>query len=409
MYRNSSIDYSLYATPFFFVSFSLLLLKQIGHEFNNTQSSATEGSNTLASIIMRKSIGSAVRRRRALCDFFFPSSSSSKKKTKTSSYSTSSSQNIDSLREDFRYASATLRRYDYETYLCTNAIDANKRAGPLALRALNCETAGITTATVSEKEIALVKLKWWHEHAESMFTPRTSTGEKTKTTAKPLPEHPIARCVNAVATHAKEVLGSEMNETRYVRWIKRAIEARMEDVDKGSSLFDSTADLETFARETHGNFLLVTLDCENIRSMASDHVASHLGTAIGLTNSLRGAKINARNRKTYFPMDLLAAENVSAETVYEGQIGDERIKNATHKIASAAVGHLAAARRNFAENKLGEKYPHMAKLLLQATTTERWLEKLEKYDFDVFRDELQRTPPLLTQGRVFVQAWKNQF
>jgi len=254
-----------------------------------------------------------------------------------------------------------------------------------------------------------VKLKWWHEHAESMFTPRTSTGEKTKTTAKPLPEHPIARCVNAVATHAKEVLGSEMNETRYVRWIKRAIEARMEDVDKGSSLFDSTADLETFARETHGNFLLVTLDCENIRSMASDHVASHLGTAIGLTNSLRGAKINARNRKTYFPMDLLAAENVSAETVYEGQIGDERIKNATHKIASAAVGHLAAARRNFAENKLGEKYPHMAKLLLQATTTERWLEKLEKYDFDVFRDELQRTPPLLTQGRVFVQAWKNQF
>jgi len=388
-----------------------LLLKQIGHECNNTI--FRDRSNTLASIIMRKSIGSAVRRRRALCDFLFSSSSPSKKKT-SSSYSTSS-QNIDSLREDFRYASATLRRYDYETYLCTNAIDANKRAGPLALRALNCETAGITTATVSEKEIALVKLKWWHEHAESMLTPRTTTtttttGEKTKTTtAKPLPEHPIARCVNAVATHAKEVLGSEMNEARYVRWIKRAIEARMEDVDKGSSLFDSTADLETFARETHGNFLLVTLDCENIRSMASDHVASHLGTAIGLTNSLRGAKINARNRKTYFPMDLLAAENVSAETVYEGQIGDERIKNATHKIASAAVGHLAAARRNFAENKLGEKYPHMAKLLLQATTTERWLEKLEKYDFDVFRDELQRTPPLLTQGRVFVQAWKNQF
>jgi NADH dehydrogenase [ubiquinone] 1 alpha subcomplex assembly factor 6 len=314
---------------------------------------------------------------------------------------------IAQLREDFRHCAATLRQNDYETYLCTNAIDASRRAGPLALRALNCETAGIGTHSGGEenKDIALVKLRWWMDHLESMFTP-TTRRKKSR-----VPEHPIARCINAVATHAKEVMGCDpsFHETRYVTWIKRAIEARMEDVEKGSNAFDATKDLELFARETHGNFLLVTLDCENIRSMASDHVASHLGTAIGLTNSLRGAKINARNRKTYFPMDLLAEENLSAETVYEGKVGDERVKNVTHKIASAAVGHLAAARRNFTENKLGEKYPHMAKLLLQATTTERWLEKLEKYDFDVFREELQRTPPLLTQGRVFVQAWKNQF
>ena len=108
-------------------------------------------------------------------------------------------------------------------------------------------------------------------------------------------------------------------------------------------------------------------------------------------------------------MDVLATENLSAETVYDGGIGDERVKNAAHKVASAAVGHIAAARRIYIENKLGEKYPHMAKLLLQATTADRWLEKLEKYDFDVFRDELQRTPPLMTQARVFLSAWKNQF
>ena len=52
----------------------------------------------------------------------------------------------------------------------------------------------------------------------------------------------------------------------------------------------------------------------------------------------------------------------------------------------------------------------MAKLLLQATTAERWLEKLEKYDFDVFRDELQRTPPLIAPTRVSVpKRWKDQF
>ena len=183
----------------------------------------------------------------------------------------------------------------------------------------------------------------------------------------------------------------------------------MEDVAKGSRVFDSMSELERFAKETHGHFLLVTLDAENIRSTASDHVASHVGTAIGLTNSLRGAKIHARNRKTYFPMDVLATENLSAETVYDGGIGDERVKNAAHKVASAAVGHIAAARRIYIENKLVEKYPHMAKLLLQATTAERWLEKLEKYDFDVFREELQRTPRLMTQARVFLSAWKNQF
>ena len=73
---------------------------------------------------------------------------------------------IAQLREDFRHCSATLRQNDYETYLCTNAIDASRRAGPLALRALNCETAGIGTHSGGEenKDIALVKLRWWMDH-----------------------------------------------------------------------------------------------------------------------------------------------------------------------------------------------------------------------------------------------------
>ena len=44
----------------------------------------------------------------------------------------------------------------------------------------------------------------------------------------------------------------------------------MEDVAKGSRTFDSMSELERFAKETHGHFLLVTLDVENIRSTASD-------------------------------------------------------------------------------------------------------------------------------------------
>ena len=327
------------------------------------------------------------------------------------------------LKADFRYAAALLRQRDYETYLCTCAVDASKRAVPLALRALNCETAIIDVVHNHFGEntsAALMKLKWWHDRIDETVRPSAPDVQL---------DHPIARCVRtalASRSHSKweaevsssnDDVGTTLTTTttgwsstrRWVQWLKRAIEARMEDVAKGSRTFDSMSELERFAKETHGHFLLVTLDAENIRSTASDHVASHVGTAIGLTNSLRGAKIHARNRKTYFPMDVLATENLSAETVYDGGIGDERVKNAAHKVASAAVGHIAAARRIYIENKLGEKYPHMAKLLLQATTAERWLEKLEKYDFDVFRDELQRTPPLMTQARVFLSAWKNQF
>ena len=76
---------------------------------------------------------------------------------------------IAQLREDFRHCAATLRQNDYETYLCTNAIDASRRAGPLALRALNCETAGIGTHSGGEenKDIALVKLRWWMDHRKA--------------------------------------------------------------------------------------------------------------------------------------------------------------------------------------------------------------------------------------------------
>ena len=100
----------------------------------------------------------------------------------------------------------------------------------VSVEALNCETAGIGTHSGGEenKDIALVKLRWWMDHLESMFTP-TTRRKKSR-----VPEHPIARCINAVATHAKEVMGSDpsVNETRYVTWSKRAIEARMEDVEK---------------------------------------------------------------------------------------------------------------------------------------------------------------------------------
>ena len=382
---------------------------------------------------MRRALAGACARRRRLARRLPPraqkGASSSSSSSSFTSFSRKDNGGDDSktdnlINADFRYAAALLRQRDYETYLCTCAVDASKRAVPLALRALNCETAIIDVVHNHHGEnntttAALMKLKWWHDRIDE--TVRPSSAPKVQL------DHPIARCVRAALasrSHSKweadvsssnDDVGTTLTTTgwsstrRWVQWLKRAIEARMEDVAKGSRVFDSMSELERFAKETHGHFLLVTLDAENVRSTASDHVASHVGTAIGLTNSLRGAKIHARNRKTYFPMDVLATENLSAETVYDGGIGDERVKNAAHKVASAAVGHIAAARRIYIENKLGEKYPHMAKLLLQATTAERWLEKLEKYDFDVFREELQRTPPLMTQARVFLSAWKNQF
>ena len=66
------------------------------------------------------------------------------------------------LKADFRYAAALLRQRDYETYLCTCAVDASKRAVPLALRALNCETV-IDVVHENDGNAALMKLKWWHD------------------------------------------------------------------------------------------------------------------------------------------------------------------------------------------------------------------------------------------------------
>jgi phytoene/squalene synthetase len=334
----------------------------------------------------------------------------------------------EALKQAFRFSAMTLRQNDYETYICTNAIDAKRRASAIAIRALNAETASVASAT-SEKVVAIAKLRWWFDQVEDMFSSSIEEEEeeddddnfdrlkekkkRVKKTAL-VDMHPIGRCVNACARHLREIGGenndsnNRNNSKRWEIWTKKAIECRIKDVENEQKHL-RMEDLERFARETHGNFLLLLLDMENIKSVASDHVASHLGTAIGITNSLRGARVHSRNRRTYFPEELLSAENISQEMIYKGEIGNEKVKNISHKIASTAIGHLNAARKTFRDNDLGTKHPHMAKILLQATTIERWLQKLEAYDFDVFREELGKTPPLLTQGRVFISAWKNTF
>ena len=105
------------------------------------------------------------------------------------------------LKADFRYAAALLRQRDYETYLCTCAVDASKRAVPLALRALNCETV-IDVVHENDGNAALMKLKWWHDRMDETVRPKETLS------APGVVDHPIARCVRAALGVSSEEVSS---------------------------------------------------------------------------------------------------------------------------------------------------------------------------------------------------------
>jgi NADH dehydrogenase [ubiquinone] 1 alpha subcomplex assembly factor 6 len=221
-------------------------------------------------------------------------------------------------------------------------------------------------------------------------------------------------------------------------WLHRLIDAR--DQYLGGRPYPSLQALETYAENTYSTLMYLTLSALPVHSITADHLASHIGKAVGITAVLRGLPLVAFPQPPpthhtsnalggplgpppqgalLLPLDVMAEANVQEEQVLrEGPLAPN-LKDAIFVVATRANDHLLTARemlRNLRQGRdVGHDFEHDAEthgdqghraknveqqlrevnsgfsVLLSSVSTSLWLQNLQAYDFDVFDARLRRT------------------
>eukprot|EP00898_Chlorokybus_atmophyticus_P007145 jgi/Chlat1/7431/Chrsp6S07451 len=264
----------------------------------------------------------------------------------------------DKIKSSFAYCMETVRKYDYEHYLCALLLPKPQRAAAFAFRAFNVETAQVVDQTRLEPTLSKLRFEWWREAVEDAFKGRP-------------PEHPVARALATVTASTRLTK----------RWFSRVIDARERDANSTEQP-PTVKDLERYAENTMSALLYLTLEASGVRDANADHAASHIGKADGVALLLRATPYHSAQRRTYIPASLTTEYSVSQEEVFRGEFS-EGMADAILEVAGTAKAHLDKARA-MASTVPKEALP----VLLPAVPCGLYLQALEKHGFNVFTKAL---------------------
>ncbi|XP_064394510.1 NADH dehydrogenase (ubiquinone) complex I, assembly factor 6-like [Halichondria panicea] len=260
------------------------------------------------------------------------------------------------------YCIQSVRKHDYDHYLCCLLLPKSSQASAFSIRAFNIEIAQIQNQ-VSEQSIGKMRLQFWKDALNNIYKG-----------APPL--HPVALALaEAVGKHKLTK-----------KWLTRVVEARDSTQTR---LFRSTEELETYAEHTFSSLLYLTLETLGVRDVNSDHAASHVGKAEGIVTLLRASNFYRASRHVPIPMDIMIRHGASQEDFIRGQLS-QPLQDSVYDFASLAHTHLNKA------HSLRNSIPSDGwRALLPAVVCESLLKRIQQADFDPFSPQLMTRPPLL--------------
>lgn len=223
-------------------------------------------------------------------------------------------------------------------------------------------------------------------------------------------------------------------------WFLRVIDAREKYLNNAP--YPDLAALESYAESTYSTLLYLTLQALPLHSISLDHLASHIGKASGIVAVLRGLPLLAfppppnhhnnsrglspgveaqrsgtQQGSVTLPLDIMAEAGVREEDVLRKGAEAEGLRDAVFKVATRASDHLITARSMLRQLQKDEEVDHAFEgeveeerqgyggegngkgssdveqgfgVLMPAISTDLWLKRLEKVDFDVFQEGLRR-------------------
>ena len=320
-----------------------------------------------------------------------------------------------------------IRKLDSPSYTLLAFIPPSVQTAYLALRAFNIETSRIAD-TVSAPTIGAMRLQFWRDNVNRAFlgTP---------------PKEPVSILLSdALADLNARTKGTAKMSKN---WFMRIISEREKYLNNAP--YPTLDSLEKYGENTYSTLLYLTLQALPMSTVTADHIVSHIGKAVGITAVLRGLPLVAfppppnhhsnssslggtldTQRKSQgsvtLPLDVMARTGVRDEDVLRKGAEAEGLRDAVFEVATRASDHLITARQMLKNVYAGDGVDHSFEhegeeghdygaqtakgpgkvaqqkeevekafgVFMPAVATRLWLDKLQKLDFDVFREELRR-------------------
>lgn len=282
--------------------------------------------------------------------------------------------------------------------------------------------------TTSSPTIGLMRLQFWRDAI-------------TKILSGAPPKEPVAILLSSAL--------SDLNERTQGRariskgWLTRLINTREQTLTNDP--YPNIAALESYAENTYSTLMYLTLAALPMTSVTADHVASHVGKAAGIVAVLRGLPLvafpapsskassgsamggGAKQGAVMLPLDVMAQAGVKEEEVLRRGADAEGLRDAVFTVATRASDHLITVQQMLSNLRAGKDVGHDFEhegeegheydtvgghdalggarggetpldevnrafgVFMPAVSTRLWLDRLQQYDFDVFRPELLRS------------------
>ncbi|KAJ0407360.1 hypothetical protein P43SY_004788 [Pythium insidiosum] len=279
----------------------------------------------------------------------------------------------------------SVRKLDYDNYVCGLLFPQDTRAAFFALRAMNAEIATIKDTIRSNPATGKIRMQWWRERIYSLYD--SGRGGAQRAAQETLVLRELAKAVD------------QHNLTR--RWFERLLDARDQDLDVDQP--QTLRELEVYADKTAASLLYLALECLDVRDANADRAAGHAGVAIGLATLLRGTPHHLARQQLYLPEELIRKHALSDDDIVAATSDPEkgkRLAPVVFDIACRAMEHLHLAR------SLRREVPAAARpALLPLVPAASYLEQLERVNFNVFDPSLSQSSPL----QLHLQILKHYF
>ncbi|OAL46508.1 hypothetical protein IQ07DRAFT_623988 [Pyrenochaeta sp. DS3sAY3a] len=318
------------------------------------------------------------------------------------------------------YCANLIKTYDAPSYILQTFIPNSARDAYLAIRAFNIDVACVADTT-STPTIGQMRMQFWRDTI-------------SKALAGTPPKEPVA----ILLAHAAESLAERTSGTARLSksWFHRIISTR--EAHLSNPPYPSLSALESYAENTYSTLLYLTLAALPQASLTTDHIASHIGKAMGIAAVLRGVPLIAfpaaqalgtsnsitggagpTQGAVLLPLDVMAEAGVREEDVFRQGSAAPGLRDAVFTVATRANDHLITAREMLAklrdEGTLGHEFEHQHDgehaytpqqvhagvetqlaeveqafgVFMPSVATQAWLDRLQGVDFDVFDQSLR--------------------
>jgi 15-cis-phytoene synthase len=266
---------------------------------------------------------------------------------------------------------ARVRAGDYDRWLATAFVPADKRRHIHALLAFSLEIARVREI-ISEPRLGEIRLQWWREALE---------GERAEAGS-----HPVAAAL--LDTRRR----FNLPEAPFLA----LIEAR--EFDLWNDPAPSLAWLEGYCGETASSlFRLAALILAEGREPGGVDAAGHAGVAWAITGLLRALPWHARAGRVYVPSDLLAAHGVDPADVVACR-ASRGLRDALADLRGHARKHMVQTRR-----ALRDLAPPARPALAALALVEPYLKRMERPDYDPFATTID-LPPWRKVARLWLRG-----